>query len=80
LEIISNTETLHFDDTGAHLGTVYLCSVQNFYNITSLDAAQVNDITGQHLTFSRGLKKLFKNLKGIRQSNLKDFPKLVIIY
>jgi len=31
------------------LGSTYYCSVQNAVNITSLDAAQVDSITGTHL-------------------------------
>jgi len=32
------------------LSTIYYCTVQNSVNITSLDAAQVDNITGTHLT------------------------------
>jgi len=32
------------------IGTIYWCEVQNAVNITSLDAAQVDDISGTHKT------------------------------
>ncbi|XP_070501475.1 leucine-rich repeat-containing protein egg-6-like [Chironomus tepperi] len=36
------------DDWGSPLGTVYYCSVKNSVAITSLDAAQVDSVTGKH--------------------------------
>jgi len=91
-------------------GKVYWCNVQNAVNITTLDAAQIDSITGTHLAgynndnveaiqvynrgqihyFPRGVNNFFKNLKGIRiessglkelhQSDLKGYPKLMVLW
>jgi len=88
---------------------IYQCAVINSVSITSLDQAQIDEITGEHKAdhnddnvegfdvyqrghihyFPRGLGKIFKNLKSIQlyniglktihQSDLKDFPNLIII-
>jgi len=53
LALFSSTQSASFQceyktDAWGTLGTIYYCSIQNAVNITSLDATQVDSISGSH--------------------------------
>jgi len=43
-------QCIYYNADWGTLGKIYFCNVQNTLNITSLDAAQVDNITGTHLS------------------------------
>ncbi|KAL7011918.1 hypothetical protein ACKWTF_014513 [Chironomus riparius] len=56
LGLFASTKSISFEcrfisgSWGAELGTIYYCQVQNSVTITSLDAVEIDDISGYHKT------------------------------